>query len=175
MITINTMIRPRIALVLMALGFPTLAVAAVQVELEVDGSKLVVTRNTAQCPGGPIDCIEVKRGSNPHLYFNLKRACKNNGPVYKLKAFRIGMKNKVWPTPSNRLTEEVAEDFGAGRGTGYIDFTKNNNQLTDGKMKLKDHNRNPATVFYEVTAAHCTDMTAPDIHLDPQIKNGGRN
>jgi len=25
------------------------------------------------------------------------------------------------------------------------------------------------------TAALCTDMTAPEIYLDPQIKNGGRN
>ena len=25
------------------------------------------------------------------------------------------------------------------------------------------------------TAAHCTDMTAPEIRLDPQIKNGGTN
>ena len=25
------------------------------------------------------------------------------------------------------------------------------------------------------TAAHCTDMTAPEIRLDPQIKIGGNN
>jgi hypothetical protein len=163
----------RFAIFLAALGFSTLAMAAVQVTLEVKGSKLVVTGNTAQCAGGPIDCIDVQQGTKPHLFFNLNGACGNNGPAYKLTAFRIGMQNKVWPTSSTPLPANIAQDFKANPQTGYVDLSQGNNQLSNNKIKLKDHNSSPYTVYYEVTAAHCTNMTAPDIHLDPQIKNRG--
>lgn len=163
----------RFAVLLAALGSSTLAMAAVQVELAVKGSKLVVTENNAQCADGPIDCIDVKKGTKPHLFFNLNGACGNNGPAYKLAAFRIGLQNKVWPTPSTPLPENIAQDFNANPETGYVDLGVDNNQLRDNKIKLKDHNSTAYSVYYEVTAAHCTDMTAPDIQLDPEIKNRG--
>lgn len=175
MITIKPITWVRCALVLTALGFSTLVVAAVQVELQVSGSELVVTANNAQCTGGPIDCIEVKQGTNPHLFFNLNGACGNNGPAYKLTAFRIGLQNKVWPTSSNPLPLNIAQDFGADPNTGYANLGQDDNALRDNKIKLKNHNSSAYVVYYEVTATHCTDMTAPKIYLDPQIKNGGNN
>jgi hypothetical protein len=163
----------RFAVFLAAIGFSTLAMAAVQVGLQVSGSKLVVISDNAQCAGGPIDCIDVQKGTKPNLFFNLNGACGNSGPAYKLTAFRIGLQNKVWPTPSTALPTDVADDFGANPHTGYVNLSEGNNQLSDNKIKLKDKNGSEYTVYYEVTAAHCTDMTAPDIHLDPQIKNRG--
>jgi len=175
MITIKSMRGIRFATVLVAVGFSGSAMAAVQVDLQVDGSRLVVAANNAQCAGESIDCIDVKHGTNPHLFFNLSGACGNNGPVYRLAAFRIGMQSKVWPTPSTPLPTHIASDFNANPQTGYVNLTVDNNQLSNNKIKLKDHNRSTYTVFYDVTAAHCTDMTAGDIHLDPKIKNGGNN
>ncbi len=165
----------RFAVVLVATGFSTLAMAAVQVDLEVSGSDLVVTRNSAQCADGPIDCIDVEHGSSPHLFFNLRGACGTSGPDYRLEAFRIGMQNKVWPTASTPLPAHVAKDFNADPNTGYIDLGAGSNQLSDNKIKLKDHNRTAYTVYYEITASHCTDTTASDIRLDPRIRNGGNN
>jgi hypothetical protein len=175
MITIKPITWVRLALVWMGLGFSTLVTAAVQVDLAVNGSELVVTGNNAQCVGGPIDCIEVKQGTNPHMFFNLNGSCGNSGPAYKLTAFRIGLQNKVWPTSSNPLPENIAQDFSADPNTGYTDLHQGSNQLSGNKIKLKNHNSSAYLVYYEVTAAHCTDMTAPEIYLDPQIKNGGTN
>lgn len=153
-------------------SFP--AAAAVNIELEVDNSvnppTLVVTKNNAQCTGGPIACIEVKPGTNPHMFFTLKKAC--SGVDYKLSKFRIAEKNKQWPTSTNPLPLDISKDFCADRNTGYVDFRYCSNSLSDKKMKLKNFNSKPADVFYEVTAMHCTNDE--EIYLDPQIKNGGR-
>ena len=175
MMTIKLMNWTRYAVLLAVFGFSTSAMAAVQVTLKVEGSKLIVTGNNAQCAQGPIDCIDVQKGTNPHLFFNLNGACGNSGPAYKLTAFRIGRQNKVWPTPSTPLPDHIAEDFHANPQTGYVNLGHGNNQLSDNKIKLKDNNRSSYSVYYEVTAAHCTDMSASDIHLDPEIKNRGNN
>ena len=175
MSTVKPMKWVQFAVVLVAMGFSTLAMAAVQVDLKVSGSDLVVTRNSAQCADEPITCIDVEHGSNPHLFFNLKGACGNSGSDYRLKAFRIGMQNKVWPTSSTPLPAHIAKDFNADPHTGYVDLEAGNNQLSDKTIKLKDHNSTAYTVYYEVTASHCTDTTAPDIRLDPRIRNGGNN
>jgi len=159
-----------------ALGSSASVLAAVNVELEVQvqgGTKvLVVTQNNAQCQGGPIDCIEVASGTQPHLFFNLKGAC--NGVDYRLTAFRIAQRNKQWPTPANPLQLSTAEDFCADEESGYVDFMACRNDLKSDKMKLKDYNRNAETVYYEITAANCANP-ADKIFLDPQIKNGGNN
>ena len=165
----------QIGAALLVLGFSSLAVAAIQVDLEVNESKLVVTGNNAQCSDGPIDCIEVKFGTNPHLFFNLKGACMDKGPDYRLTAFRIGTQNKVWPTSENPLPAHIASDFNASPNSGYVNLTAGDNQLSKDKIKLKDHNRSAYTVYYEVTASHCTNTSAGDIYLDPSIKNGGNN
>lgn len=162
----------RLGLLLLALCVSTPAMAAVQVDLEVNGSALLVTRNSAQCSGGPIDCIDVQHGTRPHLFFNLRGACGNNGPEYELTKFRIGMQDKVWPTSENPLPTDVADDFNANPETGYVDLNAGDNQLSNDKIKLKDNNSSKYSVYYEVTAAHCNG-TPPDIHLDPQIRNGG--
>lgn len=156
------------------LCFSATAMAAVNIELEVDNSVtppiLVVTKNNAQCTGGPIDCIEVARGTNPHMFFTLNKAC--SGVDYRLSKFRIAEENKQWPTPSSPLSLDVSRDFCADRNTGYVDFRYCDNSLTDKTMKLKNFNSKPADVFYEITATHCTNNE--EIYLDPQIKNGGR-
>lgn len=164
------------ALFIIAVGFSASAWAAVNIELEVrdqGGSKsLVVTRNNAQCPGEPIDCIEVASGTQPHLFFTLKDAC--NGTDYRLTGFRITQHNKQWPGPGNPLKLSLAEDFCADEESGYVDFMACRNELKADKMKLKDYNRNSETVFYEITAANCVNP-ADEIYLDPQIKNKGGN
>jgi hypothetical protein len=163
-------------LFLLALGTSGTALAAVNIELEVqnrDGSNvLVVTRNNAQCSGGPIDCIEVKEGTQPHMNFTLKGAC--NSVDYALTAFRISPVNKQWPTPDKPLKTTTAEDFCADSESGYIDFMACNNSLSDKKMKLKNFNRFTENVFYEITAANC-ENPAEEIFLDPQIRNKGGN
>lgn len=157
-----------------ALGVTPLATAAVNIELELDDKgnpqALVVTKNNAQCAGGPIDCIEVKRGTQPHMFFNLKKAC--NGIDYKLTKFRITQTNKQWPTPQNPMDAAVARDFCADRNTGYVDFRYCNNDLRDGKMKLRNFNKKAADVYYEVTAASCSNPSK-EIKLDPLIRNKG--
>ena len=160
-------------LVFLALGFSTAAMAAIQVDLDVMGSELIVTGNNAQCAGGPIECIDVEKGTKPNLFFNLKGACDASGPAYQLTAFRIGIQNKVWPTPSTPLPANIATDFNANPQTGYVDLSQGNNQLTDNKIKLKDKNNSSYSVYYRITATHCTDMSAPKIYLDPEIKNRG--
>ena len=70
MITIKTMKWIKFTVALLAFGFSTLAMAAVQVDLAVQGSKLVVTGNNAQCSGGPVDCIDVAKATKPNLFFN---------------------------------------------------------------------------------------------------------
>lgn len=175
MITIKTMNWIKFTVALLAFGFSTLAMAAVQVDLAVQGSKLVVTGNNAQCSGGPVDCIDVAKATKPNLFFNLPGACGSQGPQFRLAAFRIGMQSKVWPTPANPLPANVAADFAANPRTGYVDLNHDTNQLRNDKMKLKNKNGSAYSVYYDITAAHCTDMTAGDIHLDPEIKNRGGN
>ncbi len=166
----------RAALLILAAGTSVNAWSAVNVELEVQNqggsTVLVVTKNNAQCQGGPIDCIEVAAGTQPHLYFTLKGGCASSG--YGLTAFRITQTDKQWPTPQRPLKLEIAEDFCAGEESGYVDFMACQNELRPDKMKLKDFNRFVENVYYEVTAANCTDPS-DEIFLDPQIKNKGGN
>jgi len=161
---------------LAALNFSTPAFAAIQVYLEVDAGSgspaLKVKTNDAQCPGGPLNCISVKKGDKPDMFFNLKNACKSGGPAYRLTKFRITEKNKVWPTPSNPMNQKVAKDFCADRNTGYVDFNYCRNQQKDDKLKLKNFNATPATVYYEITAESCSGSGGA-IYLDPQIRNTG--
>jgi hypothetical protein len=166
----------RATLLILAAGASANAFSAVNIELEVQNqggsTVLVVTKNNARCPGGPIDCIEVAAGSQPHLFFTLKGGCDSTG--YGLTAFRVAQAEKQWPTPQRPLKLEIAEDFCADEESGYVDFMACQNELRADKMKLKDFNRLEGSVFYEVTAAHCTDP-AKEIFLDPQIKNKGGN
>jgi hypothetical protein len=170
--------KPKILAVLsfLALGTSGTVLSAVDIELEVQnqgGSNvLVVTRNSARCSGGPFDCIEVKAGTQPHMYFTLNGAC--DTVDYALTAFRIGPVNKQWPTATNPLTTSMAEDFCAGAESGYVDFMACRNTLSDKKMKLKNYNRSEENVFYEITAANCSNP-AEKIYLDPQIRNKGGN
>lgn len=174
----NLAIKPTIQTIAitLALGISGAAFSAVNIELEVqtqNGSRvLVVTKNNARCPDGPIDCVEVKAGTQPHMYFTLKGACKSVD--YALTAFRIGTVDKEWPTPAKPLKTRTAEDFCAGAESGYVDFMACRNSLSDKKMKLKNFNRFEESVFYEVTAANCKNP-ADEIYLDPQIRNKGGN
>jgi hypothetical protein len=160
----------------LALCLTTLVLGAVNVDLEVQNnngsSVLVVTKNNAQCEGGPIDCIEVSEGSQPHLFFSLKGACHSTD--YRLTKFRIAERDKQWPTPENPLSAQIAGDFCADANTGYINFVSCDNDVRDAMMKLKNYNRAAATVYYEVTAAGCTNPD-DEIYLDPEIRNKGGN
>jgi hypothetical protein len=182
MFTINSMNWVRFAILAGALGFSTSVISAVNVELALDNPKaptvLVITKNSSQCDGpiGPIlDCIKVAVGTKPHLFFKLKNACKKGGPQYKLSSFKVTQVNKVWPTVVNPLNSLVVNDFYADPITGLVDFSAGNNELkADGsKMKLKNFNSHEYTVFYEISAKHCTDSTKDDISLDPAIRNKG--
>jgi hypothetical protein len=161
------------AVLLLALCSTSLALGAVNVDLQVQNGALEVTGNNAQCSDGPIDCIEVKPGTQPHLFFSLEDACSSSAN-YKLTKFRIAEREKQWPSSENPLSAQIADDFCADANTGYIDFMACNNDLKDKKMKIKDHNRSVTSVYYEVTAANCSNPEQ-EIYLDPRIKNGGGN
>jgi hypothetical protein len=180
MFTVNSMNWVRFAILTGALGFSTSVISAVNVELALDNPKdptvLVITKNSSQCDGTILECIQVALNTNPHLFFELKNACKVGGPQYKLSSFRVTQVNKVWPTKANPLNSWVANDFYADPITGLVDFSAGNNELkADGsKMKLKNFNSHEYTVFYKISAKHCTDPTKDDIFLDPAIRNKGK-
>jgi len=152
--------------------FPVVVMADAYIDLNASSpSTLQVSSNSSPCPGEGLACINVPGGSSHHLFFDLKNACKQNGPQYKLSAFRLAMKDKDWPTASNPLPANVAGDFGADPNTGYVNWDAGNNSLSDDKIKLKDKNVGAYSVFYEITATGCNG--AGEIKLDPVIKNGG--
>lgn len=149
---------------------------AVNVTLEVDDStdppRLVVVNNTARCPGGPIDCIEVSSGQQPHMYFRLNRACQPGGTEWGLSRFYVMEQEKVWPAS---LAVATADEFCADPNTGEVDMGSCGNQARDNQLKVKNYNRNAGTVYYMVEAAHCTDSGRRPIGLDPEIRNKGGN
>lgn len=152
--------------------------AAVQIDLVVDYSNptdpvLSVISNSKQCKGMGQGCIDIARYSKPNIRFNLEDACESGGPEYKLTGIRIGMVEKVWPTNTNPLPAVVATDFSADINTGVVDLTAGKNKLADDRIKFKNRNSHAYTVFYEISAKHCTDTTKPDIYLDPRIRNTG--
>ena len=160
------------------LGLTAPAFGAIQVGLALEQTtsppSIKVVSNTAQCAGGPIDCIEVAKRTQPFIYFNLPKACKADGPAYRLAKFRIAEQRKAWPTSANPMNHTIAKDFCADRNTGYVHFSYCDNDLKDDKMKLKDHNLAEGTVWYEIQAAPC-DGSGGEIRLDPQIRNKGTN
>ena len=179
MITINSRNWALFAVLLGGLFFSTVVIAApIKVELEVvttaGVSELKVTDNEEPCDGvipSTSDCILVKAGK-PNMVFKLDTACPG-APGYKLSGFRITLVHKFWPTPASPLNPLVASDFSADPYSGRIDFNAGNNRLTDKKIKFKNFNSRNYSVFYEITAKHCTDPDADDIHLDPEIRNRG--
>jgi len=172
----------RIAIFLSALGFSSLAIAAIKVDLKLDDpmdpKALVIDSNDAKCGGTQLNCIEVAHGTSPNIVFNLPNACGSGAsdPQYRLSSMRITLINKVWPTNANPLNEKVAADFNADPNTGRIDFLVGNNKQTKSKLRFKNKNRNEYTVFYEITAVHCDDSSdANNISLDPEIRNKGNS
>ncbi len=162
--------------VLIPLVLPAAAQAAIHVDLAVDETtspaSLKVTGNNAQCADGPVDCIDVSKGSSPNLYFDLDRACSSFGPNYRLSQFRIAMTEKGWPTAENPLPDYVAADFNADATTGVVDLGAGSNQLRDYRIKLKDENSKAYDVFYEITATACDGSGT--IVLDPTVRNTGK-
>jgi hypothetical protein len=161
-----------ITITILAVCFPALAQAAIHIELGVAQGALYVISNDGRCPDGRIDCIQPKRGDEPDLFFDLDKACKNDGPQFKLTQFRIGMKEKQWPTAENPLPDYVAKDFHADPNTGIVDLAAGQNQLKDDRIKLKDSNSSAYTVYYEVQALPCSGGNA--IVLDPAVRNTGK-
>ena len=152
--------------------FPAATMAAIHIELDVADGALYVSSNSGRCPDGRIDCIAVQKGDEPHLFFDLAKACKRDGPPYKLNRFRIAMKDKHWPTADNPLPANVASDFNADPSTGVVDLTAGENQLKDDRIKLKDRNNSAYTVYYEIQATGCDG--SGEIVLDPAIRNTGK-
>lgn len=180
MITINSRNWALFAVLLGALFLSTLAIAAVEVELELDDladpTALVITANDSPCDGMILNCIQVEAKDSPHLFFYLKNACKDGGPQYKLETFKITQVDKTWPTVENPLNLLVANDFYANPKTGIVDLEAGKNKLKDEKIKLKNFNSREYTVFYEIAASPCDEAsTDPDIYLDPEIRNKGNN
>lgn len=155
----------------LALCSTTLALGAVNIELEVQGSQLVVTKNNAQCAGGDIGCIEIQPGTQPHMFFTLKGGCSSG---YKLSNFRISEGYKQPPSSNNPLNANIAGDFCADASSGFVNFSSCDNDLNDSKMKIKNYNRSVVTVYYDVEVANCGNGSDV-ITLDPQIRNGGGN
>lgn len=151
---------------------PTLATAAIHVELGVANSALYVISNDAKCPDEGIDCIQTTKGDEPDIFFDLAKACKDGGPQYRLSQFRIAMAEKQWPNPDYPLPAYAADDFNADPNTGIVDLTAGNNQLKDDRIKLKDSNSDVYTVYYEVQAVPCAG--GDSIVLDPAIRNTGK-
>jgi len=166
-----------------ALFFSTLVLAAppIEVVLKVTAvPTLEVLTNSSSCSGATDDpCIDVPFGHAPFIKFKLPNACgdETGDPTYELTGMRITMIDKVWPTVSNPLNGMVAKDFKADPSTGEIDFQAGKNRKGPKMLKLKDNNKHGYTVFYEITASPCDDSSdAPDIYLDPEIRNkGGSN
>jgi hypothetical protein len=105
------------------------------------------------------------------MFFDLDKACKQNGPNYKLSAFRLANANKEWPTADKPLRDEIVKDFNADPTTGYIKWDSNDNTLSDERIKLKNKNIKAYSVYYEITAVGCNG--SGEIKLDPVIRNGG--
>ena len=162
--------------VFVGLCFSQVAVAAIQIELVVDTSTgtpmLQVVSNTSACAGGPLDCISVAKFTKPNIRFLLEDACEPDGSEYYLQQIRIGMVDKVWPTPANPLWAAVASDFHADADTGVVDLTAGKNKLADDRIKFKNKNSADYMVFYEITAMECAGPGK--ITLDPRIRNYGK-
>jgi hypothetical protein len=148
--------------------------AAVNVTLEVDDSvnppQLVVVNNNAQCSGGPIDCIEVAHGDQPHMFFRLNRACQPGGPEWGLSRFYVMQYEKNWPAA---LPSDIAQEFCANERTGEVSSSRCDNQARDNQLQIKNYNRSSRSVYYMVEAKHCTDSSRAPIGLDPEIRNRG--
>lgn len=164
-----------VLLIAALVGFPAVAMAAIQVKLEAspqsNPTALGVTDNDSQCPGEDKSCIDVAKGSTPNMFFDLDKACKQGGPNYKLSAFRLAEASKDWPTPAKPLRQDIADDFNADPTTGYIKWGTNDSTLSDAQIKLKNKNTKAYSVYYEITATACNG--AGEIKLDPVIRNGG--
>ncbi|MGH8035007.1 MAG: hypothetical protein ACREO9_07270, partial [Lysobacterales bacterium] len=119
---------------------PVLAQAArVDVELEVSGTALVVTGNSKQCDGGPIDCIEVGNGKQPNIYFYLDNACGSGpgAPPYKLTGVFLSMVKGMPVGDDNPLPKAVIDDFGADT-SGKV--TLLDPSPSGSKLKIKNKN-----------------------------------
>lgn len=153
------------------LGLPVAVMADAYIDLDASSSStLQVSSNSSPCPGEGLACINVPGGSSHNLFFDLKKACKQDGPQYRLSSFRIAMQNKNWPTQSNPLPANIAGDFNADPNSGYV-MWDGNNSLSEDKIKIRDKNVGAYSVFYEITATGCNG--AGEIKLDPVIRNGG--
>ena len=178
MITTNIKNRMLFAVLPGVLLFSTTATAKIEVELELDDvdtpTALLIKANDSKCNGTILDCIEVKKGKRPYIIFKLPEACgaDDDDPQYKLASMKITQVYKVWPTPTSPLYAVVAADFKADKNTGIIDFS-GTNVKTNKRLKFKNHNSYEYTVYYKITAKHCTDTTKPEILLDPAIRNKG--
>ena len=73
------------------------------------------------------------------------------------------------------LAKKIADDFNANLLSGYVWWTDNNTRK-DQQLTIKNKNNYAYTVFYQITAQHCTD-SSKFIYLDPEIRNtgGGHN
>ena len=144
---INKKVMKSAILLLAAMGFNN-PVWAVNLTLEIDDSmdppRLTVVNNNSRCPGGPIDCIEVARGQQPHMYFRLNRACQPGGPEWGLSRFYVMEREKDWPSS---LKTGTADEFCAHPDTGEVDMNRCGNQARDNQLQVKNYNRNEGTVY----------------------------
>jgi len=159
--------------IILLAGLCSANVWAAVVTLDVDNSsgspRLVVTNNSAQCPGGPLDCIEIGVGNQPHMIFKLNKACQPGGTEYGLVDFYVMEHEKTWPAP---LDPSTASDFCADPATGKVNLSSCGNKGKDDQLKIKNFNRKKVTVYYQVIAKHCTG--GDTIEMDPEIRNKGK-
>jgi hypothetical protein len=169
----NPVKKAAVVLALSTTCIPVVAQAArVDVELQVSGNALIVTGNSKQCEGEPIDCIEVAKKTSPNIFLYLDNACGtgSGAPQYKLTGISLSMIKGVPVGPANPLPSVVAGDFDADAANGAIKLPSG--QLSNDRIFFKNKNSQQYTVFYEITASPCSGSGAP-IKLDPSIRNQG--
>ena len=144
---------------------------AVNVTLEVDESvnppSLYVVNNNAQCAGGPIDCIEVESGSQPHMMFKLLRACQPGGPLWGLSGFYVMEEEKNWPAP---LDSGTAGEFCANSGTGKVDMNSCGTirEMINSRSRITTARQVPSTTWSRQNIAQ-TRVGAPSTWI---LKSG---
>jgi hypothetical protein len=148
------------------------------------GTVLEIEGNDVMC-GTDISCIKTIQGEQQDLDFRLKKACKNDGPEYRLSGMQLSMiqrepdgsGNMVKAFGKHAVPADVATDFDTGTKGNVLwkDSTHPSrpNKLGDDLIKLKNRNQAAYVVFFQIEATHCTDPSVV-IYLDPRIENTGK-
>jgi hypothetical protein len=182
-------LNPGLAGLLLVIGvFLSAPLSAGYVDLKITGTgahtKLEIEDSDVKC-GSDKNCIKTVKGQALDLDFRLKKACQNNGPVYRLSEMILSMVQKEPENAGSDVMVKafekyvmpaiVTSDFGTD-ATGKV-LWNNHNSLADDKIKIKNKNEGAYVVFYQIKASKCPGSNAngpAHIYLDPKIRNTGK-